>query len=49
MYFIEKQHKDGFMQYFGEYMLETGAVLWDIGEHYRYTKDLEWIRIIHIC
>jgi hypothetical protein len=46
MYFIEKQHDDGFMQNFGEYMLETGAVLWDIGEHYRYTKDVEWIRSI---
>ena len=46
MYFIEKQHEDGFMQNFGDYMLETGAVLWNIGEHYRYTKDLDWIRSI---
>ena len=46
MYFIEKQHDDGFMQNFGNYMLETGAVLWDIGEHYRYTKDVDWIRSI---
>lgn len=46
MYFIEKQHEDGFMQNFGSYMLETGAVLWDIGEHYRYTKDIEWIASI---
>ena len=46
MYFIEKQHEDGFMQNFGNYMLETGAVLWDIGEHYRYTKDIDWIRSI---
>ncbi len=46
MYFIEKQHDDGFMQNFGSYMLETGAVLWNIGEHYRYTKDIDWIKSI---
>jgi hypothetical protein len=46
MYFIEKQHDDGFMQNFGGYMLETGAVLWNIGEHYRYTGDIEWIKLI---
>lgn len=46
MYFFEKQHDDGFMQNFGGYMLETGAVLWNVGEHYRYTKDREWIKSI---
>jgi hypothetical protein len=46
MYFIEKQHDDGFMQNFGGYMLETGAVLWNVGEHYRYTRDIEWIKSI---
>ena len=54
MYFIQKQHEDGFMQNFGNYMLETGAVLWSIGEHYRYTKDIDWIssikhRILSAC
>jgi hypothetical protein len=48
MYFIEKQHDDGFMQNFGGYMLETGAVLWNVGEHYRYTRDIEWIKSIKI-
>ena len=43
-YFLEKQHDDGFMQNFSNYMLETGAVLWSLGEHYRYTRDLEWVR-----
>ena len=38
-YFLDKQHDDGFMQNFGGYMLETGAALWSIGEHYRYTRD----------
>ena len=45
-YFLEKQHDDGFMQNFGGYMLETGAVLWSLGEHYRYTRDDAWVRAI---
>ena len=45
-YFLEKQHDDGFMQNFSNYMLETGAVLWSLGEHYRYTGDLNWVRAI---
>lgn len=45
-YFLEKQHDDGFMQNFGAYMLETGAVLWSLGEHYRYTRDEEWVEEI---
>lgn len=43
MYFIDKQHDDGLMQNFQEYMLETGCVLWLVGEHYRYTQDEQWI------
>jgi hypothetical protein len=46
MYFLDKQHEDGFMQNFGGYMLETGAVLWSMGEHYRYTHDDDWVRQI---
>lgn len=46
MYFFEKQQDDGFMQNFGGYMLETGAVLWNVGEHYRYTGDKEWVEAI---
>ncbi|MBP1993248.1 hypothetical protein [Paenibacillus eucommiae] len=43
MFFLDKQHEDGFIQNFGGYMLETGAALWSIGEHYRYTRDEAWI------
>ncbi len=43
-YFLDKQHDDGFIQNFGGYMLETGAALWSIGEHYRYTRDDDWAR-----
>ncbi|MGH9511393.1 MAG: hypothetical protein ACRD2U_04585 [Terriglobales bacterium] len=45
-YFLEKQHDDGFMQNFNNYMLETGAVLWSIGEHFRYTHDDTWAKQI---
>ncbi len=46
MYFLDKQHDDGFIQNFGGYMLETGAALWSMGEHYRYTRDESWVRHI---
>jgi hypothetical protein len=45
-YFLDKQHEDGFIQNFGGYMLETGAALWSLGEHYRYTRDDNWVRQI---
>lgn len=43
-YFLDKQHEDGFIQNVGGYMLETGAALWSMGEHFRYTRDLTWVR-----
>jgi len=43
-YFLAKQHANGFIQNFGGYMLETGAALWSLGEHYRYTRDKAWLR-----
>ena len=45
-YFLEKQRPDGLMMNFGEYRLETGGVLWTLGEHWRYTRDDEWVRRI---
>ncbi len=45
-FFLDKQHEDGFMQNFGAYMVETGAVLWTLGEYFRYTHDKEWIEQI---
>ncbi|MHB9129861.1 MAG: hypothetical protein ACYDBB_02070 [Armatimonadota bacterium] len=45
-YFLEKQHDDGFIQNFGGYMLETGPALWSMGEHYRYTRDDAWVKLI---
>ncbi len=46
-FFLAKQHDDGFMQNFNGYMLETGAVLWTLGEHFRYTQDETWLRRVH--
>jgi hypothetical protein len=45
-FFLEKQHDDGFIQNFNNFQLETGAALWSIGDHYRYTHDDAWIREI---
>ena len=42
-YFLDKQHDDGFIQNFYDYMLETGAALWSMGEHWRYTRDTVWL------
>jgi hypothetical protein len=46
MYFLDKQHDNGFIQNFNGYMVETGAALWTIGEYYRYTKDQAWIKSV---
>jgi len=46
-FFLAKQHDDGFIQNFNGYMLETGAVLWTLGEHFRYTRDEAWLRSVH--
>jgi hypothetical protein len=43
MYFLDKQHDNGMIQNFGGYMVETGAVLWSMGEYYRYTDDTAWV------
>jgi hypothetical protein len=45
-YFLDKQHDNGFMQNFSGYMVETGAVLWSLGEYYRYTNDKSWLASI---
>ena len=43
-FFLVRQWPDGFMQTFGHYMSETGAVLWTIGEHFRYTGNRKWLK-----
>ena len=43
-FFLKRQRPDGFIQNFGDYQLETGPVLWTMGEHFRYTRDIGWAR-----
>ncbi|MDQ0726730.1 hypothetical protein [Microbacterium sp. W4I20] len=42
-YFSMKQRPDGFIQNFNGYMLETEAILWSFGEHYRIHRDADWL------
>ena len=42
-YFFATQQSNGKMGTFS-YMVETGAILWNVGEYFRYTRDGEWIR-----
>ena len=43
-FFLDKQRKDGFIQNFNGYMVETGAALYTMGEYYRYSKDIDWLK-----
>ncbi|MBT9137876.1 MAG: hypothetical protein DDT31_00418 [Syntrophomonadaceae bacterium] len=43
-FFFERQHKSGFIQNFNGYESETGPLLWTVGEHFRYTNDVEWLK-----
>lgn len=43
-FFLARQNPDGFIQNFNNYQLETGPVLWTMGEHFRYTRDEVWLR-----
>lgn len=44
MYFLNKQHDNGFMHNFEAYMSETGFALFNAAEHYRYTRDAAWLK-----
>lgn len=43
-FFYAKQHEDGFMQNFGGYKIENGAVLWTTYLYMLYSNDLAWIK-----
>lgn len=45
-YFFDKQHDDGSIQNFFQYTVETGAVLWTLGQHCRYVWDAKWARSV---
>ncbi len=46
MFFLEMQRENGALDAFYGYLVETGAILWTAGEHFRYTRDEEWVRQI---
>jgi len=43
-FFFIRQRPDGFIQNFGGYESETGPLLWTAGEHFRYTRDVVWLK-----
>jgi hypothetical protein len=43
-FFLVRQNPNGFIQNFNNYQLETGPVLWTMGEHFRYTHDEIWLK-----
>ncbi len=43
-FFCERQLESGFIQNYARYESETGPFLWTIGEHFRYTGDVEWLK-----
>lgn len=43
-FFFERQKENGFIQNFARYESETGPLLWTAGEHFRYTRDVEWLK-----
>lgn len=45
-YFLENQYENGLIQNFGGYGSETQAVLWSLGEYFRYTNDIEWVKSV---
>ncbi|MDD5678028.1 MAG: hypothetical protein PHW60_08585 [Kiritimatiellae bacterium] len=45
-FFFNRQREDGFIQNFNGYQLETGPALWTMGEHFRYTRDIAWVKRI---
>jgi hypothetical protein len=42
-FFLQRQRADGFIQNFAGYESETGPLLWTVGQHFRYTRDLDWL------
>ncbi len=43
-FFIEKQRENGRIWSYSTYEVETGPWLWTMGEHFRYTRNLSWLK-----
>ena len=53
-FFLNRRNEDGFIQVYNYYESETGPVLWTAAEHFRMTRDLDWLRRVapalkHCC
>ncbi|MBQ6351966.1 MAG: hypothetical protein IJJ28_01695, partial [Lentisphaeria bacterium] len=42
-FFLSRRNANGFIQVYNNYESETGAVLWTAAEHYRLTRDRNWL------
>lgn len=45
-WFLQRQKETGYINSYSDYESETGPVLWCVAEHYRVTRDNEWLRRI---
>ena len=45
-WFLERQDERGYINSFADYGSETGPVLWCVAEHYKTTRNDEWMRSI---
>ena len=43
-FFLERQNPDGSITTYLNYENETGPLLWTAGEHFRYSRDVEWLK-----
>ena len=43
-FFLGRRNKNGFIQVYNNYESETGPVLWTAAEHFRFTRDVAWLR-----
>ena len=53
-FFLNRRNSDGFIQVYNHYESETGPVLWTAAEHFRMTRDVNWLRRVapalrHCC
>ncbi len=53
-FFLNRRNRNGFIQVYNNYESETGPVLWTAAEHFRMTRDANWLRRVapalrHCC
>jgi hypothetical protein len=43
-FFLTRQKENGYIQNYSDYQSETGPLIWTAGEHFRYTRDMDWLK-----